>query len=878
MWRKREEELRKEMEAHLAEEAEERSADGLSEAEARDAARKAFGNTLQAHENARQAWGWIALERVLQDVSYALRGMRRSPVLTLVGIGTLALGIGANTAIFSVVSAVLLRPLGYQDPERLVHISHARFSPMAPANFLDLQQQADSFATMAAVSAWSGNLTTKSGPQKILGLMLSEGTFSMLGVAPLHGRTFLGEEHQPGKERVAVLSHRLWQREFAANPAAIGSTLPMSGETYTIVGVMPPSFQFTPYWMTEAEIWIPLTLADKTANRRAQFLRTYARLKPAVSMEQAATELASLWRGLENAYPLENGKFGIRLRTLNEMVVGDIRPALLVLLVSVGFVLLIACANLANLSLARSVERRREIAIRTALGAGRGRIIRQLVTESLVMALSGGALGALLALYGVDALKAWMQAEAVRFASTIPRVDSIAVDGQVLLFTAAVSIVTGLLFGLFPALEATRQSLNGSLREGARGSSEGPASLRARNVLVVAEVALSIVLLAGAGLMLRSFAALRAVDPGFEPKQVVTMQVSVAGQAQMKGERRVQFFHQVVDKVRALPGVESAAMVNHIPIGGDNWRFRAFGEGLPLPAQGEEIAALYRVTTPGYFGAMRIPLLAGRDFSLADHAGAAPVVILNETLARRLWPGESAVGKRISTGQPNGAPQWTTVVGVVRDAKQESLMQPSDFEYFFPYAQSPMLRDRMDPGFAYMTLVVRSSLSGSSLTGAIRAVLAGTNGEAVLSEVRSLEQVISSATWQSRFYMLALLVFAGFALLLAAVGIYGVMAWSVSRRSQEIGIRIALGANRGNVVWMVLRQSVLVVSLGVAIGLPLAFAGTRAMGKMLYGVTPSDPATFVAVPLVLLGVALAASYLPARRASGLDPVTALRAG
>ncbi|MFN7931915.1 MAG: ABC transporter permease [Bryobacteraceae bacterium] len=871
MWSKRrEDDLRKELDAHLAEEADELEREGLDPQHARATAHRAFGNRTQTQEDTRQAWGFAELERLLQDFTYALRTMRRSPMLTAVGIATLALGIGANTAMFSVVSAVLLRPLGYYQPDRLVHISHARFSPMAPANFVDLQRSMQSWESAAAVSAWSGGLETKAGREKVLGLMVSADTFRMLGIAPALGRTFLPEEHQPGKNHAVVLSHRLWQRAFGADPAVIGATTTLSGEIYTIAGVMPSSFQFTPFWFTEAELWLPMTLSDQASNRRAQYMRMFARLKPGVTLEQSATELTTRWHALEQEYPLENGKLGIRLRTLNEMVVGNIRPALLVLLAAVGFVLLIACANLANLALARSVERRREIAIRTALGAPRSRIIRQLVTESLAVSLCGGALGTLLAWFGVDALQSSLRA------TGIPRVQEIAIDGQVLLFVAVISILTGLLFGLFPALDATRPALTGTLRDGGRGSSEGPRSLRARAILVMAEVALSIVLLAGAGLMLRTFAALRAIDPGFDPHHTVTMQISVAGQNDMRGPRRAQFFHTLEDQVRTLPGIESAAFINHIPIGGDSWRMRAYGEGLPVPAESDPTTALYRIVTPGYFRTMRIPLREGRDLTAADRDTTTPVVIINEELARRLWPTESPIGKRLATSI-EGTPVWYSIVGVSAATRQESLAERPLPEYFFAYDQTPALLNRTDPGFAYLTLVVRTSLPAQQSANAIRALVKQANKEAILSEVRTMDQILSSSTWQSRFYMLALLVFAAFALLLAAVGIYGVMAWSVTRRRQEIGIRIALGADRARVIWMVLRQSAMVVALGVAIGLPLAFAATQTMGKMLYGVTPSDPATFLAVPVLLVVVALLASYFPARRASGLDPVTALRA-
>lgn len=870
MWSKRrEDDLRKELDAHLAEEADELEREGLSPRQAQSAAYKAFGNRLQAQEDTRTAWGFSSLETLLQDFTYALRTMRRSPMLTAIGIVTLTLGIGANTAIFSVVSTVLLRPLAYREPDRLVHISHARFSPMAPANFIDLQRDMQSWESAAAVSAWSGGLETKAGREQVLGLMVSADTFRMLGVFPALGRAFLPEEHQPGKNQAVILSHRLWQRAFGASPAIIGSTVILSSVPYTIAGVMPPSFQFTPFWFTEAELWLPMTLSDQASNRRAQYLRLFARLKPGVTLQQSATELSSRWHALEQAYPVENAKIGIRLRTLNEMVVGNIRPALLVLLAAVGFVLLIACANLANLALARSVERRREIAIRTALGAPRARVVRQLVTESLLVSISGGILGVLLAWFGVDALQSVLRQTA------IPRVDEITIDGPVLLFVAATSILTGLLFGLFPALEATRPSLTGNLRDGGRGSSDGPRSLRTRAILVMAEVALSIVLLAGAGLMLRTFAALRAIDPGFDPQNVVTMQISVSGQTELRGARRAQFFHSLAGQVRALPGIESASFVNHIPIGGDNWRLRAYGQGLPVPAESDPTTALYRVVTPGYFRTMRIPLREGRDFSPSDRDNTTPVVIVNEVLARRLWPNESAVGKRLATSIED-TPVWYTIIGVSAGTRQESLAEPTLPEYFFPYNQTPSLLNRTDPGFAYLTLVVRTALPAQQTANVVRTLVAQANTEAVLSAVRTMEQILSSSTWQARFYMLALLVFAAFALLLAAVGIYGVMAWSVTRRRQEIGIRIALGADRARVIWMVLRQSAIVVASGVAIGLPLAFAATQTMAKMLYGVTPSDPVTFLAVPPVLIAVALAASYFPARRASGLDPVTALR--
>ena len=628
------------------------------------------------------------------------------------------------------------------------------------------------------------------------------------------------------------------------------------------------SFQFAPFWATHAEVFVPLPLAANT-NRGGQSLRAFARLRPGVTLEAARADLAAVTARLEREFPGTNKN--VTVQSLKHKVVGDIQTPLLVLLVAVGLVLLIACANVAHMLLARAAFRQKELAIRTALGATRRRIVAQLLVESVLLALAGGVAGLLLAMWGVRALIAASP-------TIIPRVASVTIDGRVLVMTLLITATTSIVFGLLPALRAARVDLVDSFKDGDRGATEGARKSRLRSALVASEFALALVLLVGAGLMMRSFSALRAFDPGFDPRNVVTMTISVAGTKLDVPAARPAFFADALARVRALPGVESAGYINHLPIAGDQWGFPFAVEGRPKPKPGESPTAAYRVVVPGYFHAMRIPILRGRDISDADRLGAAQVVVINEFMAKTHWPGEDAIGKRITLDDSS----WTTVVGVTKNTVREQWAAPDEEEMFLPFAQSRSFVTNPATRFAYLTLVARASCDGrpacdaAALTTPIARVVRTIDRNVAVSAVQTMSAVVGTATAESRFYVVLLGTFAAIALALAAVGIYGVMSYSVSRRTHEIGIRIALGAEPSRVLRLVVAQGTRVAAIGAGIGVVAAFGLTRLMSKLLYGVAPSDPVTFVVVTLVLCGVAVVASYLPARRATRIDPLSALR--
>ena len=807
------------------------------------------------------------METLLQNLRYTMRALRKSPGFTAVAVITLALGIGANTAIFSVVNAVLLRPLPYKDDSQLVVILNKGRNPVAPANFIDWRRQSQSFSQMGAAEYWTPNLTGTDNPEKLWALHVTPDIFPMLGVQPLLGRMFLPEEQEAGKEHEVVLSYSLWQSHFAGNPEIIGRSVALSGETYTVVGVMPRDFKFAPFWATKAQLWAPLALGPRLTDRGGSSLRVFARLKPGVTLEQAQAEMAGITGRLEREFPGTNQD--MQVVSLREKVVGNIRPALLVLLGAVAFVLLIACANVSHMLLARAAARREEIALRTALGAGRWDVFRQLLTESLTLALMGGSAGLLLAVWGVRVLLAISPA-------AIPRVETVGVDGLVLLFALAISLLTGLAFGMAPAWRATAVNLSDALKEGKRGSSEGLRRNRLRGLLVGSEFALAVVLLAGAGLMVRTFLALQNVDAGFDPHGVLSMVVGVAGTEQASGGHTGNFYQEVLRKVGAVPGVQSVSGINHLPLAGDEWGFRFHIEGRPPEPPGKDLVATYRAVFPGYFRTMRIPILRGRDVTDADNLRAPGVVVINDYLARRYWPGEDAIGKRITFDDPAKNPSWLTVVGVTKNTAQSNWTSPPEEEVFLPYLQNRDYLDAPTPPFAYLTLVVRTDLDPAALAPAIRGAIHSLDANTPLSEIQTMDHVVAEANGQSRFYLILLGVFAAVALVLAGVGIYGVMSYSVSRRTHEIGVRMALGAQGRDVLRLVVFQGIVQALAGVAVGLAGALALSQLMAGLLYGTRPTDPATFAAVVLVLSAVAVAASYIPARRAAKVDPMVALR--
>jgi len=807
------------------------------------------------------------METLFQNLRYTLRALRKSPGFTAVAVITLALGIGANTAIFSVVNAVLLRPLPYKDDSRLVVILNKGHNPVSPANFIDWRSQSQSFSQMGAAEYWTPNLTGTDNPEKLWALHVSPDIFPMLGVQPLLGRMFLPEEQEAGKEHEVVLSYALWQSHFAGNPEIIGRSVALSGERYTVVGVMPHDFKFAPFWATKAQLWVPLALGSRLTDRAGGSLRVFARLKPGVTLEQAQAEMAGITGRLEREFPGTNQD--MQVLSLREKVVGNIRPALLVLLGAVGFVLLIACANVSHMLLARAASRREEIALRTALGAARWDVFRQLLTESMALAFLGGGAGLLLAVWGVRVLLAISPV-------AIPRVEAVAVDGHVLLFALGISLFTGLAFGMALAWGATVVNLSDALKEGKRGSSEGLRRNRLRGLLIGSEFALAVVLLAGAGLMVRTFLALQHVDPGFDPHGVLSLVVGVAGTEQAAVGHTGNFYQEVLQRVRAVAGVESASGINHLPLAGDEWGFPFHVEGRPPEPPGKDLVATYRAVLPGYFRTMSIPILRGRDVTDADNSGAPGVVVINDYLARRYWPGEDPIGKRITFDDPAKSPSWLTVVGVAKNTARGDWVSPPEEEVFLPYLQNRAYLDTPSPPFAYLTLVVRARGDPAALAPAIRGAIHSLDQNIPLSEIQTMDHVVAEATGQSRFYLILLGAFAMVALVLAGVGIYGVMSYSVSRRTHEIGVRMALGAQGRDVLKLVVFQGIVQALAGVAVGLAGALTLSQFMAGLLYGTRPTDPVTLTAVVFLLGLVAVAASYIPARRAARVDPMVALR--
>jgi putative ABC transport system permease protein len=798
-----------------------------------------------------------------QDIRFALRGLRRNAGFALVAVLTLGIGIGANSAIFTVVDSVLLRPLPYGAPDGIVTVLHGGRSPVAPANYLDWRRESRSFQHTAAaqVGPARGTLSGR-GRSETLGTMnVTADLFQVLGVPPLHGRTFRAGEDQPGAAQAAVLSHRLWQRRFGGDPAIVGQTLTIDGRNHTVIGIMPPGFEFPPFWARNAELWLPLDLSARVSDRNGESLRVFARLAPGVTRAQAQAETTKIWQRLEGQFPGLT-KADVAVVPLHEKAVGHVRRPLLVLLAGVGFVLLIACANVANLLLARSAGRRKEMVIRASLGAGRGRLVRQLLTESVVLWLLGGALGILLAQAGVDLLLAIGPRD-------LPRFNTVSVDGAVLLFTLGVSLATGVLFGLAPALRLARTELRASVQE--RGG-------KVRAALVASQVAMALVLLMAAGLMIRSFQRLRAVDAGFDPAGVVALNVPLPApdpldrpseEVRARGAaRRRAFVEDLLGRLRALPGVTAASVVNHVPLVGDFWLRGLEIEGAPSPPPGHEPRAVYRVSAPGYLATMGMALVRGRDFSARDAPGAPGVAIINETMARSLWPGEDPLGKRIRVR--DGGPDPRQIVGVVRDVRQRDWAAAVIPEMYLAYLQNPSTG---------ATVVVRAAAGAGALAAVAAEVqrqMWAVDPTLPASRLEVMERVVSQAIGQPRFQLLLLNLFAAVALLLAAVGLYGVIAYAVSRRTRELGIRLALGASARHVVRMVVGEGMALIAVGVVVGVAAALAATRSMQSLLYGIGATDPLTFALVPLLLAGVGLVACWIPARRATRIDPMVALR--
>ncbi|HEX5731670.1 MAG TPA: ABC transporter permease [Blastocatellia bacterium] len=852
-------ELEEEMRFHLDMKTEQNIKDGMGDAQARNAALREFGNPLLAKEESRSMRGWLSIEQLAQDLRFGLRMLGKHPVFTLVAVITLALGIGANTAIFSVVNAVLLRPLPYESADRLVWIWDSnpsiglpRFHSSGP-NFKDWRQQSGSFDYIAAFTGWSFNLTGEGEPERIQGALASPDLFSMLAVKPVIGRTFSPEEEEAGSHRVALIGYSFWQKRFGADPAIINRSLTLNGESYTVIGITPDDFRI-PY---QVDIWTPLALDVLGSGRGSHFLSVIARLKPGVSIEQAQAEMNGITIGLQEQYPDLNTGWGAELQPLHERIVGEVKPLLWILLGAVGFVLLIACANVANLLMARSAARQKEVAIRVALGAGRLRLIRQFLTESLLLALVGGGLGLMLAVWGADLLVALNPRD-------IPRAEEIGIDGRVLAFTLLVSLITGVVFGLVPALQGSKVDLSSSLKEGSRGLSSSPHHNRAQRLMVVSEIALAIVLLVGAGLMIKSLLRLTEVSLGFDPENVLTMHISLPQSKYGKKDQRAAFSHELLQRVGRLPGVQAAGTISPLPLTGGSTQ-EIFIEGGPSAAPNQGFNTNLHMCSPDYFRTMRIPLLKGRFFDERDVAQSQSVVIVNETFARRFWPDEDAVGKRISFSRPEGP--WSIIIGVVGDTRHLRLDAEAGLEMYRSYSQSAI---------PYLALVVRSGLDSSMVADSIKSEVLGLDSTLPVYSIRPMQQIISRSAAPRRFQMILLSSFAAIALILSAIGIYGVVSYSVVQRTHEIGVRMALGAQSLDVLKLVIGQGMRVVFVGVVAGLIAAFALTRLIESLLFGVSPADTATFILIALLLMGVALLACYLPARRATKVDQMIALR--
>ena len=811
--------------------------------------------------------------RLLSDLRYALRTLRQNLTVTAAAALALALGIGANSAIFSVVHAVLLEPLPYRDPSRLVTLLGPRSNPISPPDFADLRSQSSSFEFMGAAEAWQATLRGAGRPEQIVGLHLSAEMFPLLGVPALRGRTFSRDDFEGGRQNVLVISYGLWQRRFGGAADAIGQTVQLNGASYTIIGVMPARFQFAPFWFTRAEMWAPLDVSGRITLRWFHSLRIFARLKPGASIQSAQTEISGISRNLARAYPETDANLNVLVESLAEKVVGNIRPALLIILGAVGLVLLMACANVANILLSRATARQRETAIRFSLGAQRARIARQFLTESVVLSLIGALPGLLLALWGTNLLRGILQPDAGTLNIRLLRWEDVGIDAQVLGFTLALSLATGILFGLAPALFASRLDLNERLKEGGRSMAGGRGAAM-RKGLVAAEVALAIVLLIGSGLLIRSFVNLRNVDPGFDPHNLLTMTVSVAGQPQYIGTARANLYRTLTDTIRGLPGVSAVAMTNHIPLAGDTWGTNMAVEGRPIPAPGHELNTTYRESGPGYLSVMKMRLLKGRDFTERDNASAPPVAIINETLARSQWPNEDPIGKRITLDTRN--PHWLTIAGVIQDAKQYSWTGQPDNEVYVPFLQDYQFLSSTQSSSSYVTIVVRTTNDAAAFAPAIQQAIWSVDRDLPVSHLETMEQAIGNVLWQPRFNLLLIGIFSAIAMILAAVGIYGVISYEVAQRTQEIGIRMALGASRLGVLRLVFQQSLGVVLIGVLAGVGAALGLSRLMTMLIYHVKPADPLTYTAVVIVVLGAASLAAFLPARRATQVDPIHALR--
>lgn len=798
------------------------------------------------------------METVIKDIRYGLRMLTKNPRFTAIVVTVLALGIGANAAIFSVFSSVLLSPLPYKDQNNLVEIREFNLSQsldftVSPGNYLEWQKQQNSFESIDAYIGTNYDLTGLGEPERVYANRVTAGLLPSLGVQPMIGRTFTPEEDRKGNENVAVISHRFWQKHFNSDTNVINHTINLDGRSFMIVGVMPEKFYFP---SPEVELWTPVAFTARDAqNIGGHYVSVVARLKEGVTIEQANAEMKAIAGRLEQQYPQYNTGSSAVVIPLHNYTVREVRPALMLMLGAVGFVLLIVSANVANLQLARATARHKEMAIRAALGASRNRVIRQLLTESIILSLMGGALGLLIAYWGVDLLIAMAP-------DIIPRAHEIGINQSVLAFTLGVSLITGIVFGLAPALQASKPDLNATLKEGGRTSGTDSRLFGLRNILVISEVALSLILLIGAGLMIKSFVHLLGVDPGFNPEKVLTMKISLPGEKYTDKQQVTNFYDQLLQRVSSIPGIESAGLMSLLPFEQRGYNFSFMIEGRSTDQS--EGAANLRWASPNYFNVMQIPLARGRLFNERDRVGAPGAIIINQELARRYFAGEDPIGKPIRI--PMGEGIRGEIVGVVGDVRNYLDAQPRP-EIYLACLQNP----RND-----LALAVRTSANQAAITAAIRTELNALDSDRPVSSVRTMEEWLATSIAERKFNMTLLAVFATLAVLLAAVGIYGVMSYNVAQNTREIGIRLALGAQPKDVLKLILGQGLILASLGIALGLAGAFALTRLLESMLFGVTTTDVVTFITLPFALIILAALACWIPARRATKVDPMIALR--
>ena len=849
--------LEEEVRLHLALRQEEQFESGMTADEARAAARRQFGNATYMKEESRIAWGWEWFENMAQDVRYGARMLRKSPGFTAVAILTLALGIGANTAIFSVINGVLLSPLPYKNPKQLVVIKEHDSLP----NVMDIQRQTRAFSQGGGINVEPMDYTGGTEPVQVLVGRVDAGFLETLGVQPVLGRIISPGEDVQGGPRLAMVSNHFWQNYLGSDPHAVGNTIQLGGNSYTVIGVMPASFAPP---VEHADVFVSLWVDDPggAAERDLHFMHTYWRVKEGVTLAQAQADMAAIDRRLAEQYPAEEKERKSHLVPLHEWLVGDVRSALLVLFGAVGLVLLIACANFASLLMMRALAERQELVIRAALGAGRGRLIRKTLTESALLSVFGGAAGLLFAKWGTSMLLALRP-------ENLARLNGIHIDTRVLLFVLVVSLLTGIAFGMAPAWIAARADVAEALKESGRSTTASTMGHSIRRILVISELAVALVLLVGAGLLIKGFSRLRSVNPGFNSSGVITMYLQLPETRYGKIPRQTQFRRELLTRLDTVPGVQ-VAMVSDIPLGGNYVGHRLVIDGRPPVAVGGEPLVQTLSVMGDYFHVMQIPLRAGREFTPLDREGQPLVAIVNEEIVREFFPHEDPIGVRICWAGDVGPPRWMTVIGVVADVKHSGLNQPTDPAVYTPFSQNDERWRR------FMTLAIRARDASPGLVEEVKKQIWSLDGQIPVSDVHAMDELIAVSLAQQRFNMLLLGLFAALALILAAVGIYGAISYSATQRTHEIGIRTALGAQRRDVLRLVMRDGAKIAFLGIAFGIAGALALTRLMASLLFEVKPTDPATFTGVAILLALVALAACYIPARRAMRVDPMVALR--